>query len=89
MMMCNQLFVYSAQGYRYNAEGQVEAHDKFLKRISGTATLYFAILTAKLPRDINTTPPPTLLTVWNWLSSLLNLGEYIKWLPLYTFCYIR
>ncbi|KAF4523214.1 hypothetical protein B566_EDAN011751 [Ephemera danica] len=57
---------YSAQGYWYNSEGQVEAHDKFLKRMAGTATLYFAILSSKLPRDVTLTPPPTLVGVTQW-----------------------
>jgi GLE1-like protein len=41
----------------------------------GTAQLFFAIMTSKLPRDVSAPIPLTTARLWRWLASLLNLGE--------------
>ncbi|XP_065350865.1 mRNA export factor GLE1 isoform X1 [Cloeon dipterum] len=64
---------YVSLGYNYDDEGKIEPQDKYLKRMTGTAYLFFAILTSKLPRECSHQPPQTLSIVWKWLSSLLNL----------------
>ncbi|XP_059475609.1 mRNA export factor Gle1 isoform X2 [Neocloeon triangulifer] len=64
---------YKSLGYKYDEDGKIEPQDKYLKRMTGTAHLFFAILISKLPRDISSQPPPTLAKIWTWLASLLNL----------------
>jgi GLE1-like protein len=63
-------------GYKYDSEGKIESQDKYLKRMMGTAQLFFAIMTSKLPRDVSAPIPVTTARVWRWMASLLNLGEF-------------
>ncbi|XP_072929756.1 uncharacterized protein Gle1 [Epargyreus clarus] len=64
---------YMARGYTYNAEGVVEKHDKFLKRMSGIFRLRCAFWIAKTPRYVNAPNPHGLNQAWQWLASFINL----------------
>ncbi|XP_037076524.1 LOW QUALITY PROTEIN: nucleoporin GLE1-like [Pollicipes pollicipes] len=64
---------YRKLGYDY-VDGVVERQDKFLKRMSGVARLYAAVLTARPPRAAAPPRAPLgLRLAWRWLASLVNL----------------
>lgn len=62
---------YESQGYRY-ADGKVEDQDKFLKRMTGTMRLYFAILLSS-PNKSQNQHPYFISHAWIWIVSVLKL----------------
>lgn len=66
---------YKSMGYKYNEDGTVEKHDKFLKRMSGLMRLYASITITKQRKGINKSNPHGLQKAWRWLAAILNIGE--------------
>lgn len=67
---------YKSLGYRY-IDGVIEKQDKFLKRITGIAKLYFALLIAR-PKKSQKNSPLGLKIAWNWFVSILKLEPQIN-----------
>lgn len=60
-------------GYRYSADGVLEKQDQYLRRMTGLARLYSAVVVSN-PRRAETAPHPHSLECgWRWLCSILNL----------------
>lgn len=60
-------------GYRF-VDGALEKHDQYLKRMTGLARLYAAVVVSN-PRRGETAPHPHSLECgWRWLCNILNLN---------------
>lgn len=66
---------YKIQGYRFT-DGKVEEQDKFLKRISGTMRLFFAILLSSPTKNQNN-HPFSINHAWTWCISVLKLESRV------------
>ena len=69
---------YKALGYQYT-DGQVEKQDKFLKRMSGVARLFAAVI-ASVPQrhQQQQSHPFGLQNGWRFLASILNLKPRVE-----------
>lgn len=70
---------YGSLGYRYDAAGDVERQDKFVKRVSGVARLLAAVSVAQLGRSQrhDRTHPHGLAYAWRFLAATLNLEPVV------------
>lgn len=65
---------YTKQGYQYK-NGQIEKHDKFLKRMTGLMRLYAAIMVVKPKKGhVNVY---NIKNGWRWLASTLKLEPQV------------
>lgn len=63
-----------ALGYTRSADGTVERHDKFLKRMAGIVRLYAAVCVSRLRRaHAGRAHPHGLARAWAWLAAVLAL----------------
>ncbi|XP_058461580.1 mRNA export factor Gle1 isoform X2 [Malaya genurostris] len=60
-------------GYRYSADGQLEKQDQYLKRMTGLARLYSAVVVANVRRGEATPHPHSFECGWRWMCNILNL----------------
>ncbi|XP_058832669.1 mRNA export factor Gle1 [Topomyia yanbarensis] len=60
-------------GYRYSADGALEKQDQYLKRMTGLARLYSAVVVSSPRRGEATPHPHSLDCGWRWLCNILNL----------------
>lgn len=63
---------YQMLGYRY-VDNVLEKQDMFLKRMSGMARLYVAVLITKSRRGETAALPHGLENGWIWLTNVLNM----------------
>ena len=63
---------YTTLGYTCDNE-EVEAHDKYLKRMSGLVRLYAAITSSPPPRGMSQHHLHGIEQGWRWLACMLNL----------------
>ncbi|XP_051174424.1 mRNA export factor GLE1 [Leptopilina boulardi] len=63
---------YKSLGYKYNENGIVEDHIKFLKRITGLMRLYSSIIVTRQRQGIMKNHPHGLQFAWRWLAAMLN-----------------
>lgn len=66
---------YKLMGYKYDEDGTIEKHDKFLKRMSGLMRLYASITITIQRKGITKTNPHGLQNAWRWLAAILNIGN--------------
>ena len=74
-------------GYDY-VDGVVEKQDKFLKRMSGIARLYVALLIARPPQSAPASAGGGgggsgrlgVRHLWRWLAATVNLGKIRGWM---------
>lgn len=64
---------YKLMGYKYDEDGTIEKHDKFLKRMSGLMRLYASITITIQRKGITKTNPHGLQNAWRWLAAILNI----------------
>lgn len=60
-------------GYRF-VDGSLEKHDQYLKRMTGLARLYAAVIVSSPRRGENAPHPHSLECGWRWLCNILNLS---------------
>ncbi|XP_066144643.1 mRNA export factor Gle1 [Euwallacea fornicatus] len=65
---------YTKLGYQYK-DGEIEAQDKFLKRMRGIMRLFFALTLSK-PKE-GQVSPFNLKQSWKWLASFLKLNPQV------------
>ncbi|EDS40460.1 nucleoporin GLE1 [Culex quinquefasciatus] len=63
-----------AIGYRFSSEGILEKQDQYLKRMTGLARLYGAVIVTNLRRGESAPHPHGLECGWKWLCNILNLA---------------
>ncbi|XP_039444837.1 mRNA export factor Gle1 [Culex pipiens pallens] len=63
-----------AIGYRFSSEGILEKQDQYLKRMTGLARLYGAVIVTNLRRGETAPHPHGLECGWKWLCNILNLA---------------
>ncbi|XP_055627521.1 mRNA export factor Gle1 [Toxorhynchites rutilus septentrionalis] len=61
-------------GYRFSSEGVLEKQDQYLKRMTGLARLYAAVIVSNPRRGESAPHPHGLEYGWKWLCNILNLG---------------
>uniref|UniRef100_A0A1Q3EZB0 mRNA export factor GLE1 n=1 Tax=Culex tarsalis TaxID=7177 RepID=A0A1Q3EZB0_CULTA len=63
-------------GYRFSSEGALETQDQYLKRMTGLARLYGAVIVANIRRSDGAAShhPHGLECGWRWLCNMLNLA---------------